>query len=70
MGWAKCVHSALQHGGTEGGTAALRPADGTGGTSCPRSGGSSPAGEKTEENRNHSKYIIRNINITAFIQFP
>lgn len=39
-----CVHSTLQHGGTDGGTAAGKRAGGMGGTDCPKSGGSSPTG--------------------------
>lgn len=42
-GWAECGHSALQRDGTNVGTAAGRPARGTGGTGCLESGGSSPA---------------------------
>lgn len=44
--WAKCARSTLQHGGMDGGTAAVRPAGGTGGTDCPKSGGSSPMRNK------------------------
>lgn len=40
--WAGCVHSALQRGGMDGGTAAGRPAGERGGTDCPGSAGSSP----------------------------
>lgn len=46
MGLVKCVHSALQHGGMDGETAAGRQAGGKGGTDCPESGGSSPAREE------------------------
>lgn len=49
MDWAECVHSALQRDGMDGGTAAGRPAGGTGGTDCPESGGSSPAGRKRKK---------------------
>lgn len=42
MDWVECVHSTLRHGGMDGETAVGRPAGGTGGTNCPKSGGSSP----------------------------
>lgn len=45
-GLVKCAHSALQHDGMDGETAAGRPAGWTGGTDCLASGGSSPAGEE------------------------
>lgn len=44
MDLAGCVHSAPQHDGMDEETAAERPEDGTGGTDCPESGGSSPTG--------------------------
>lgn len=50
--WAGCVHSALQRGGMDGGTAAGRLAGGTGGTGCPESGGSSPEGRRETGKRN------------------
>ncbi len=46
-----CVHSALQRGGMDGGTAAERPAGGMGGTGCPESGGSLPEGRTREANQ-------------------
>lgn len=46
-----CVHSALQRGGMDGGTAAERPAGGTDGTGCPESGGSLPEGRMREANQ-------------------
>ena len=46
VGWAGCVHSALQSDGRDGGTVAGKPAGGMGGTDCPESGGSSPEGKK------------------------
>lgn len=46
MGLVKCVHSALQHDGMDGGTVAGRLAGGMGGTDCLESGGSSPAREE------------------------
>lgn len=51
VGWAECVHSVLQRDGMDGGTAAGRPAGGTGGSGCPGSGRSSPA-EQEVENQN------------------
>lgn len=46
--WAGCVRSTLQRGGMDGETAAGRPAGVTGGTDCPKSGGSSPEGRRRE----------------------
>lgn len=45
VGLVKCVRSALQHDGMDGGTVAGRPAGETGGTGCLESGGSSPGRE-------------------------
>lgn len=45
MGWGVSVHSVLQCGGMDGGTAVEMPEDERDGTDCPENAGSSPAGE-------------------------
>lgn len=46
---AVCVRSAPQRDGMDEETAAEKQEDGTGGTDCPESGGSSPTGNRRRE---------------------
>lgn len=58
---AECVHSALQHGGMGGETAAGRPAGAMGGTDYPESGGSSPAGKRRETEQKKNNDLIGHV---------
>lgn len=49
MDLAVCVHSAPQRDGMDEETAAEKQEDGTGGTDCPESGGSSPTGNNNRK---------------------
>ncbi len=63
--WAGCVHSALQHGGMDGETAAERPAGGTGGTDCQESGGSSPG--MKDERHTEERMSSRESNVAQML---